>query len=162
MKIGVLSDTHIPIAAPSLPKEILSAFKGVDLIFHAGDMVEASVLKELKKIARVYAVRGNMDSKEVADLLPRRLVIPVGKFKIGIFHGYGAASKLVELLKEEFRADPVDSVVFGHSHTPFNEAQGGILFFNPGSPTDKTCAPYNSFGILEVNDKISGEIIRLS
>ena len=51
MKIGVLSDTHIPGACASLPAEIVAAFKDVDLILHAGDLVEMKVLKELRKIA---------------------------------------------------------------------------------------------------------------
>lgn len=161
MKIGVLSDTHIPTAAPSLPKEILSAFKGVDMIFHAGDFVERAVLTELVRIAPCYAVRGNMDAKDLSSSLPARLIVPVGKFKIGLFHGHGSPSRLIELLKEEFKQDAPDAIVFGHSHSPFNKVEDGVLFFNPGSPTDKVYAPYNSYGILNVNDKITGEIVRL-
>ena len=55
----------------------------------------------------------------------------------------------------------MDAIVFGHSHSPINEVHDGILFFNPGTPTDKVFATFNSFGILEVNDKIKGRILRL-
>ena len=63
------------------------------------------------------------------------------------------------MVKGEF--EDVDVIVFGHSHTPLNEVEEGVLFFNPGSPTDKVFAPYNSIGILHVDKKIKGEIIRL-
>ena len=52
-------------------------------------------------------------------------------------------------------------LVFGHSHQPMNEIKDGILHFNPGSPTDKIFAPFNSYGILEINDKINGKIIKI-
>ena len=55
----------------------------------------------------------------------------------------------------------MDVIVFGHSHSPVNELRDGILFFNPGSPTDKIFAKYNSYGILTINKEIKGEIIRL-
>ena len=60
MRIGILSDTHVP-EAPQLFPEILEALEGVDLIFHAGDLVVARVLDELEQIAPVYAAEGNHD-----------------------------------------------------------------------------------------------------
>ena len=61
----------------------------------------------------------------------------------------------------EFKKDKVDIIIFGHSHTPENKKIDGILFFNPGSLTDKDFAPYNSYGILELNDEIEAKIIRI-
>jgi len=160
MKIGVLSDTHIPRAAADIPKRIYEEFKDVDLILHAGDLVELDILEKLKKIAPVRAVHGNMDSKEVSSVLPEKDIIEVGdKFRIGLMHGRGSPRNLIGLVKTQF--NNVNVIVFGHSHSPVNEVQNGILFFNPGSPTDKIFASYNSFGILEVNDTIKGRIIRL-
>ncbi len=38
----------------------------------------------------------------------------------------------------------------------------GIIYFNPGSSTDKVFAPYNSYGVLEIKDnKIIPHIIKL-
>jgi len=64
-------------------------------------------------------------------------------------------------LTEAFKNDKVDLIIFGHSHCGLNEKKGGILFFNPGSATDKVFAPYNSYGIIEINDKIKATIIRI-
>jgi putative phosphoesterase len=161
MKIGVLSDTHIPRTASKIPDEIYSAFKDVDLILHAGDLTEMPVLDELKKLARTEAVRGNLDSCDVQKALPEKRIIKAGRFLIGLIHGYGAPFSVMAAVKKEFSKESVDVIVFGHSHSAINETRGGILFFNPGSPTDKIFAKYNSYGILTVNNKIKGELIKI-
>ncbi len=158
-RIGVLSDTHIPKAAPDVPKEVYEEFKGVDLILHAGDLTELSVLEALEKIAPVKAVCGNMDTEEVRARLPEKDTIIIEKFKIGLIHGYGPPSRLAETVSKEFRG--VDVIVFGHAHSTMNEKIKKTLFFNPGSPTDRIFAPYNSFGILEIGSGITGKIIRI-
>ena len=58
-KIGLISDTHIPESRASLWPQIYTAFEGVDMIFHAGDIHELFVLDELEKIAPVWSARGN-------------------------------------------------------------------------------------------------------
>ena len=37
-KIGLISDTHIPEARASLWDQVYTAFQGVDLIIHGGDI----------------------------------------------------------------------------------------------------------------------------
>ena len=159
MKIGVISDTHIPANAEEIPRKILEDFKGVELILHAGDLVELYVLDTLKEIAEVKVVFGNMDTPRVRKALPQKEIIEIKNFKIGLVHGWGAPDQLREVVRKEFR--DVDVIVYGHSHSPLNESIEDVLFFNPGSPTDKVFAPYNSYGILEIDDTIRGEIIRL-
>ena len=159
MKIGVISDTHIPRAAPDLPQALCEALKEVDLIIHAGDLLELWVLEKLNRIAKTIAVYGNMDSHEVVNVLPEKKTIEVGNFKIGLIHGSGPPANLEKRACARFKG--VDVVVFGHSHTAYMEKRGETLLFNPGSPTDKVFAPYNSYGILEIGEKIEGTIIRL-
>ena len=162
IRIGVISDTHISDRGIDFPPEILNEFKKADMVIHAGDLVELSVLDKLKSVCKkVYAVWGNMDPDEVRKKLLAKEIIEVGARRIGLMHGYGAPARLVELLTEEFKNDKVDISIFGHSHEPFNEIKGGILFFNPGSPTDKVFSPYNSYGIIEVNDKIEAKIVKI-
>ncbi|MDD5005624.1 MAG: metallophosphoesterase family protein [Candidatus Omnitrophica bacterium] len=160
MKIGVISDTHIPERAPELPKEIYSAFKDVDLILHAGDLITWDVLESLKKIGPVRAVYGNMDTPPVKSKLKEKEIIEAGNFKIGLIHGSGSPANLISFAKGAFE-QKMDVIVFGHSHNPVNEKKSGILFFNPGSPTDTVFAPYKSYGILEINDEIKSSIIKL-
>lgn len=61
----------------------------------------------------------------------------------------------------KFKSDNVDVIVFGHSHLPLNEKRSGVLYFNPGSPTDDIFSPYNSYGIIEVSYNISAKIIKV-
>lgn len=160
MKILVLSDTHIPRNTAELPPEIFTAIQDADLILHAGDFTELALLEKLKSLKEVRAVYGNMDSKAVRDYLNAKEIITAGRFRIGLIHGYGAPRELIETVRGEFGA--VDAIVFGHSHAPVNFVKDGVLFFNPGSPTDKVFAAYNAYGILDVSEKkIEGKIIKL-
>ncbi len=160
MRIAVLSDTHIPVTADDLPKAVYDGIKGVDLILHAGDLVELEVVDRLSAIAPVKAVCGNMDNASACSKLPKKEIIKVGSVTIGLIHGWGASVDLPERLSKEFSG--VDAIIFGHSHNPLNEKRNGILFFNPGSPTDKVFAPYNSYGMLEIKAKdIRARIVRI-
>ncbi len=159
MKVGVLSDTHVPSLVGALHPVIYQIFKGVDLIMHAGDIVELSVLDELRAIAPVEAVAGNMDDAEVHARLPQKNVITLGKYTVGLIHGKYKINVQKEMIRKEF--DKVDLIVYGHSHTPFWGKIDGVYFLNPGSPTDKRYAPYNSVAVLEVGDDLKAEIIRI-
>jgi putative phosphoesterase len=159
MKVGVISDTHIPAIVPSLPPVVFEIFKGVDLILHAGDIVELSVLDELRAIAPVEAVAGNMDDSEVHIKLPYKKIIPIGRYSVGLIHGKYKIDIQKEMIMKEF--NDVDLIVYGHSHTPFWGKVDGIYFLNPGSPTDKRHAPYNSVAVLDVGAELRAEIIRI-
>jgi putative phosphoesterase len=159
LKVGVISDTHIRATAPSLPPAVFEIFKGVDLILHAGDLVELSVLDELSVIAPVEAVAGNMDGSEVHLKLPSKKIIPLGGYSVGLIHGKYKIDVQREMIMKEFKR--VDLIVYGHSHAPFWGKVGGVYFLNPGSPTDKRYAPYNSVALLHVGDELKAEIIRI-
>jgi len=162
MRIAVLSDTHIPIMAQDLPKEVYDGIAGCDMILHAGDIVDLCILDKLGKIAPVKAVCGNMDGGLGRSGLPKKDIIRIGSVTLGLIHGWGSPSGIKELVKREFKDKKVDAIIFGHSHAPLNEEKNGTLFFNPGSPTDRVFAPYNSYGILEIHDgKIAAEIIKI-
>jgi hypothetical protein len=159
MIIGVLSDTHIPMKAKNLPEVILNKFKEVDLIIHAGDFTSIEVLEQLQKFSKVEAVCGNMDNPQIREILPSKKIIEVLGLKIGIIHGQGPPSKLINYIKNEFHY--VDCIIFGHSHTPYNAYVTGTLCFNPGSPTDDIFPPFKSYGILEINGEIKSQIIKV-
>ena len=162
IKIGVISDTHIPDRIKVVPEKILEAFKHVDMVIHAGDLVDLSVLEDLKSVCKnVHAVYGNMDPYNVKKVLPENKIIHVDKYKIGLMHGLGNPLHLVETTRQFFKNDKVDIIIFGHSHKPFCESIDNILFFNPGSATDTIFAAFNSYGIIEINDKINAKIVKL-
>lgn len=161
MRVAVISDTHIPAAAGELPDTLIEKLRGVDLIIHAGDLTELKVLDELKRIAPTEVVVGNMDSFRVRRAFPEKRILELENFRIGIIHGLGHPNNLPNYVTERFGAERLDAIIYGHSHRPSIETIDNKIYFNPGSPTDKIFAPYNSFGILEIGKKLTPKIIRL-
>ncbi len=145
MKLGVLSDTH-GIFHPG----IVELFDGVDMILHAGDIGRDGVLAQLKQIAPVVAVRGNMDSAVHFTDVPAYRVITAGEQRILITHRVGNPLRPPEKLTERLRQVRPDAVVFGHTHRPFNERIAGILFFNPGSAGKRSHEHPLTVGFLSV------------
>jgi len=162
VRVGVVSDTHVPEKARVLPLVMMRAFEGVDLIVHAGDLVAASVIEALARIAPVHAVAGNNDPPDLVQALGRRRVVTAGGVKIGLVHGdRGRGRNTPDRAARAFGEGEVAWVVFGHSHLPFlgpapvlegEPPPPAVTLFNPGSPTDRRHAPRKSFGLLEIED----------
>jgi uncharacterized protein len=160
MKIGVISDTHISNSDKLLPNGVFQAFEGVDLILHAGDILIDEVLLQLEAIAPVQAVSGNNDSYEMYIKHGTRKIITVEGIRIGMTHGVSRGKTYMNAYGE-FIDDKVDCIVYGHSHIPHNETIHNILFFNPGSATQRRFQPKHSVGILHIGQGVVGEIIYL-
>jgi len=159
VKIGVISDTHLTGCDERLKRLLKDHFRDADLILHAGDLVDMSVLDAFAG-KEVKAVCGNMDLPSVRQSLPKKLVLDLNNYKVGLIHGWGMPFGIEgKLLKE---IGPVDCLVYGHTHRATNAVKDGILFFNPGSATDTRFASRNSVGMLEIGDGIRGEIIELT
>ncbi len=158
MKIGVISDTHLREPTPDFQKKIESHFGDVEKIFHAGDFVDWSVAEYLSSLKELIAVCGNMDPQDIQKAFPRRRVVEIGGFKIGLIHGGGPPFGIESRIREEF--DEIDAIVYGHSHTPANHQTKNVTFFNPGSPT-RSFIHRPSLGILRLGEEIEGEIIKI-
>ena len=118
-----------------------------ELILHAGDVVAASVLRELAELAPVEAVHGNMDEPALRAGLPERRVVEVEAVRIGLVHIPGARAGREERLLSWFPG--CDAVVYGHTHLPQVERHRGVWILNPGSPTERRRAPRHSMLVLE-------------
>ena len=159
MKIGVISDTHLREPDDRLRAIIRKHFRDAGMILHAGDLVDPAVLDAFGD-KDVIAVCGNMDPPHLGVRFPYKRVVEVGRFQIGLIHGWGSPVGLEERLRGEF--EHVDCIVYGHSHCPANHVRQGVLFFNPGSACDRRYAPHRCVGILEIGqDTIEGRIINL-
>jgi putative phosphoesterase len=123
--IGLISDTH-----GLMRQEAIEALRGCDRIVHAGDVGSADVLEELRRLAPVIAVKGNVDHGAWALALPMSAVVDLDGHKIYVLH----------ILSDlELMPAPPDirAVVYGHSHKPSIEERGGVLYVNPGSAGPK-------------------------
>jgi putative phosphoesterase len=160
-RVGIISDTHIPYFR-RLPESLWVYFAEVELIIHAGDLSVLSVIADLETIAPVVAVQGNVEHEEVVLKLPIKREVVVGQCRIGIVHILGESARYAKTARREFPTARV--VVFGHSHTPYNQEHDGQLLFNPGSATDRRRQPTCSIGMLYIDDEtqgVRGEIIKL-
>ena len=159
MKIGVLSDIHLKRDNGVLQGIIDRYLNDVDMFFLCGDFTSLEIY-EMFLYKDVAAVSGNMDYDSVRGALPFKRVVEINDFRFGLIHGWGAPIQIENRISHEF--EDVDCIVYGHTHCAENKRIGNTMFFNPGSPTDKRFAPFNSIGILQVtNDDIKGEIVRI-
>ena len=153
LTIGAIADTHVWANGKRiLPFDVIQLFKRaeVDLVLHAGDINDRSVLSHLESIAPVLAVRGNNDDPELQESLPLKLRFKAGDHTIGLVHGHeGRSARAVAF--DAFQAE-TDLVVYGHSHLPNIEKQGQTIYFNPGSPTDRRWNPHFGVGILRCTE----------
>jgi putative phosphoesterase len=123
--VGLIADTH-GLFRP----EIVSAFEGVSLILHAGDVGGAAVLRELAKIAPVDAVFGNVDDPRDPMLAKTRSASFDG-VTIHVSHGHELGRPTAELALARYAGDVV---VFGHTHRAVTRRdKAGRLAINPGA-----------------------------
>ena len=121
LTIGVISDTH-----GLLRPQVTSQLAGVAHIIHAGDIGREGILDELRRVAPVTAIRGNIDTDSWARSYPEDITIEIDGGSIYVLHDLN-----------ELRFDPasrgIDVVISGHSHRPRIGTKAGVIYLNPGS-----------------------------
>jgi putative phosphoesterase len=149
--VGVVSDTH-----GLLRPEVLDALAGCDHILHAGDVGDAEILRQLKNLAPVFAVRGNTDRRGPTSELPLTQVIELGGLHLYMLH---------EINKLDLKpaAAGFAAVIYGHSHSPAAETRGKVLYFNPGSCGPRRFSLPVSLGLLRIRaGKLEAELVTLN
>lgn len=167
MKIGLISDTHIPESTRALWPQVLTAFRDVHAILHAGDVHELFVVDQLNELAPIYVARGNGDDGSGGrKLLPEdeRLkeawVVEFGEVSIGMTHYIPIPEMPPNLtvtrwIDRLFGGCPPDVLIYGDTHVEAIDTIDGVLCVNPGSPT----VPHNlntqlgTIGFLEISGK---------
>jgi len=151
MKIGVVSDTH-----GLLRPEVAPALAGVEHILHLGDVGKFSILDDLREIAPVTAIRGNIDRDGPCAELPETEVVLFEGGYLYMLHDLNA-------LHLNPAAAKFAAVLSGHTHAPKSYRKQGVLYLNPGS-----CGPrrFNlpiTIALLEItaNGDLQAEIVPL-
>ena len=144
LRIGVLSDTH-----GFLDPRVEKIFAGVDHILHAGDIGDAIIELELKFIAPVTVVQGNVDAGRHFKLTE---IVTLAHKKFLVHHIVNLWALSETVAHQVARARP-DAVIFGHTHKPFAQVLDGVFFFNPGYAGKPKFGAERSVAILQVKDK---------
>jgi putative phosphoesterase len=161
MRLGIISDTHLPRGSRTHPAASVERLAASDAILHAGDLIERSVLEALEAIGPpVHAIRCNVDSAELQAQLPLVRTVRAGGARIAMIHDAGPAAGRLARMRRRF--PDADAVVFGHSHLPLHEERDGFAIFNPGSPTERRRAPHHTMGLATVEDgRVTFELVQL-
>jgi hypothetical protein len=123
--LGIISDTH-----GHLRTEAKAALRGSHAIIHAGDVGKPRILDDLKSIAPVFAVRGNVDTEPWASSLPLTEIIELNNVSIYVLHN-------LEHLDLIPATSGIHIVISGHTHKPESHSRDGVLYINPGSAGPK-------------------------
>lgn len=136
MRIGLISDTHIPDIVNAVPPQVIEVFDGVDLILHAGDLYVASVLDELQSMAPVLAARGDDDYQIHDKRIQEVQNLNIDGVTLYVIHSsqFWAHDLIEHPEKHDLERAP-DVVIFGHTHRDFLSNVGDSLLLNPGSAT---------------------------
>ena len=145
IRIGVIADTH-GLFDPAIRRH----FQGVDHIFHAGDIGDWSVIEQLKQIAPVTAVSGNVDAYEQSGF-PSETVIELAGRRIAIRHVVYEGGKMTKEGRAFLEREHPDICIFGHTHQPKAEWFGKTLLFNPGSAGPKRFKLPRGLGLLRLS-----------
>jgi len=182
MLVGIIADTHIPHRLKAVPQAVFEIFHKVELILHAGDIVDPRILDDLASLATVKAVRGNVHlvDRTLDPQLPKAERLHILGHHIVLAHGHGSFLRgSLERVRYWLSQDrdevnqriakwcletypEADIIIFGHSHRAYNQRFGQRLLFNPGAvcPTE---GEIPSVGLLTIErGKASAQLVELT
>jgi|HigsolmetaAR201D_1030396.scaffolds.fasta_scaffold14856_2 hypothetical protein len=177
LRIGLISDTHIPEAHPELWPQVFDVFEGVDAILHGGDIHELRVLDQLAEIAPLWSARGNGEDGSAGrpiapddERLRHAWLLDLAGVRVGLTHDLPVPELppnfTVERWKRRrFGTTDVDVLVYGDSHVERIDVVGSTLCVNPGSPTypRNLNTQLGTLGFLEITpDEVHASIWQLT
>jgi putative phosphoesterase len=165
MRIGLLTDTHLPSTIRDLWDEVRIAFAGVDLILHGGDIVSPRVLDWLEEIAPTLAARGNNDSGWDDSRVRDIQWLDIDGWRLAMIHDMEPEDRPLDYLKKFYLKDEhADIIITGHTHFERLDYREGVLQINSGSPTHPHLwsTRLGTVGLLELAlGKMTARVIRL-
>lgn len=128
--IGLISDTH-----GVLDSRFIYHLQKCDEIWHAGDIGNLEIIKDLKKIAPIKAVFGNIDNDKIRIEFPENLRFHCEQVDVFITHIGGYPGKYAKRIREELYKNPPTLFICGHSHIlkVMTDKKLGITHMNPGA-----------------------------
>jgi uncharacterized protein len=148
----LIADTHVPKRARDLPEPVWREVDRADVVVHAGDWVDVSLLDALElRSRRLVGVHGNNDHGVLRARLPEVARVELDGLKLGVVHDTGSAKGREQRCSAAY--PDLDVLVFGHSHIPWDTTTDtGQRLLNPGSPTDRRRQPRATYLTTTVID----------
>ena len=167
MRIGLVSDTHLPALyrqLDDLGPEAAAFFAGVDLILHGGDVTAPSVLDWLEQFAPVVVAQGNNDGFHDPRMRPVQF-LDIEGWRIGMAHNLAPEHRPVHVLRERvFGGEHADILIGGHTHLERLEHRDGVAIINSGSPIlpHHKDTRHGTVGLLDLDrGRLHAEIVLL-
>ncbi len=158
MKLLLISDTHVPKRARDIPERVWDEVDCADVVVHAGDWVDVSLLDALQgRSALLIGCWGNNDGPELRARLPETAEATLDGVHFTVVHETGGAAGRDERMARCYPG--TDVLVFGHSHIPWDaRSSTGLRLLNPGSPTDRRRQPHCTYMTATVKDGALSEV----
>lgn len=157
-RLLLISDTHLPARGLDLPTEVWAAVDAADVVVHAGDWADVTLLDRLEARSRaLLACWGNVDGLALRVRLPEVGRATVDGVRLTVTHDTGPARGREDRMDARF--PDVDVLVFGHSHIPWDGVTPrGMRLLNPGSVTDRRRMPHCSYMTAVLRDGRLAEV----
>lgn len=156
MKLLVISDTHRVLHR--VYKVIEDIKNQIDGIIHCGDVVEdVDLLINRYSNLKFYNVKGNCD---YGTGVTSEKVFVIGGKRIFVTHGHNYSVNYgIDRLCYRAMELEADACLYGHTHIPLIEKYNNILVMNPGSLVLPRGNSKPSYGILKIEENVSGSIV---
>ena len=159
--VGILSDTH-----GYLHPNLFKYLSDVDLIIHAGDVGDLSILDALSPLAELKAVWGNIDGWDIRHVHPEHNRFEFAGVRFWVTHIAGKPSYWQRGMGSALKADPPDIFVCGHSHILQIErvkSFNNMLYINPGAAGRQGFHQVKTLVRLIIEDEkaIQAEVVHL-
>ena len=165
MRIGLITDTHLPSTIRDLWNEVKDTFAGVDLILHGGDIVTPGVLDWLEDIAPTLAARGNNDGGWDDPRLQDVHWLDLEGWRVVMIHDMEPEERPIAILKDyHLKGEHADIMITGHTHYERLDYRDGVLQMNTGSATHPRLwsTRLGTVGLLDLAPgKMTARIIKL-
>lgn len=131
IKVGLIADTHY-----YLDPQVHEYFKDCDEVWHAGDFGSMELVEELREIAPLTGVYGNIDGQDIRNEFPLHQRFTRDGINIWMTHIGGTLGRYCIPIREEMENNPPDVFICGHSHIlkiGRDQEKNRMLFINPGA-----------------------------
>jgi putative phosphoesterase len=159
VRLLLIADTHVPKRARDLPQQVWDEVDRADVVVHAGDWIDVSLLDVLEaRAARLIGCWGNNDGPDLRARLPGTATATLEGVRFTVVHETGGAQGRDARMSRRYT--DTDVLVFGHSHIPWDTTtETGLRLLNPGSPTDRRRQPHCTYMTTSADQGALGEVV---